>query len=149
MAEVDSQLPVGEQFVANFQLASPDSIDTERQLVFGWASVANDKEGTPVVDAYGHIIEPEELEDAVYMFVKCGGMMAGVEHEYMYAGTIVESMVFTKEKMAKMGIPAGTLPEAWWIGIYVYDKALFEMVKAGMFKMLSIKGRALATEIVE
>ena len=132
-----------------FKLSAPNGIDSERQLVFGWASVVVEKDGTAVIDAHGHLIEPIELEDAVYQFVRCGGMMGGVEHEYMYAGVIIESMVFTAEKMTALGIPAGTLPQGWWIGMYIYDKELFDMIKNGTFKMFSIAGKALDSEKID
>jgi hypothetical protein len=128
--------------LVNFTMSTKGGIDVERQLLFGWASVSIAADGNLVEDAHGHTIDPLELEDAVYLFVRCGGMMGGVEHQYMYAGTIVESMVFTKEKMAKMGIPEGTLPQGWWIGMYVYDKEIFEFVKSGVLPMLSIAGTA-------
>ena len=34
---------------------------------------------------------------------------------------LIESAVFTKEKMEAMGIPEGTLPTGWWIGFQVTD----------------------------
>src|SRR3972149_8799373 len=44
-------------------------VDTEQQLVFGWASVSSDGNGRLVVDSDGEMIEPHELEQAVYDYV--------------------------------------------------------------------------------
>lgn len=35
---------------------------------------------------------------------------------------LIESMVFTKEKMQLLNIPEGTLPEGWWIGFKVWTR---------------------------
>lgn len=54
-------------------------------------------------------MEPEELENAAYEFVllyREGGEM----HERDGAAVLIESVVFTEEKMQAMGIPVGTLP---------------------------------------
>lgn len=89
--------------------------DDDKRLDFGWASAAATINGETVEDHYGDIIEIEELEQAAYKFVELyreGGEM----HERGGCAFLVESVVFTKEKMAAMGIPEGTVPEGWWIG---------------------------------
>ena len=55
------------------------------------------------------MIDPEELENAAYDFVRLyreGGEM----HERGDCAILVESVVFTEEKMEAMGIPVGTIP---------------------------------------
>ena len=123
-------------------------IYTDRQLVFGWASIIENADGTVVTDFDNDIIDQLELENAVYMYVRDSGI-ATEGHEYYYAGRLVESIVFTKEKMECMGIPAGTLPIGWWIGIYVYDKMLWNDIKNGKYKMFSIGARATREEVPE
>lgn len=135
-----------QEFKLDFKLSESSPISTESQIVFGWASVTNLADGTPVVDADDHMIDIQDLEEAAYLFVRQGSMQGSVEHEYMYAGWICESVVFTKAKMRALGIPDGVVPEGWWVGMYIPDKELFELVKDGKFSMFSIAGQALATE---
>lgn len=144
MAEaIDS---TNEPEVVNFEF-SATNIEEEQQLVFGWAYVCETVEGTSVTDFSDQVIEPLELEAAVYQFVRWGGM-ASVEHTHMYAGSLVESIVFTEEKQQALGIPPGTVPIGWWVGIYVYAKDVFDKVKSGELKMLSIAGKAIK-EVIE
>lgn len=80
--------------------------DDEKMLAFGWASVAMRVDGEVIEDWQHDIIEPEELENAAYEFVRLyreGGEM----HERGGAAVLIESVVFTEEKMQAMGIPAG------------------------------------------
>ena len=44
--------------------------DTERQYVFGWASVAITKDGHQVEDLQGDLIDLEDLEHAAYEFAR-------------------------------------------------------------------------------
>jgi hypothetical protein len=55
---------------------------------------------------------------------------------------LIESMVFTPEKLDKMGIAAGTVPLGWWVG-YQVSPALFAKVKDGSRLMFSIEGTAV------
>mgnify|MGYP002626103247 CR=1 FL=1 len=113
----------------------------EKRLAFGWASIALDEQGNQLEDQQQDIIEPETLEEAAYGFVRLyreGGEM----HERGGCAVLVESVVFTKEKMAAMGIPEGTLPVGWWIGFYVTDDDVWEKVKSGEYPMFSIEGKA-------
>lgn len=94
------------------------------------------------------IVEPEELENAAYRFVELyreGGEM----HERGGAAVLVESVVFTEEKMKAIGIPAGALPVGWWIGFQVLDKEVWGKVKSGAYSMFSIEGEAERVEANE
>lgn len=76
--------------------------DDDEMLAFGWANVAITTDGETVTDLQEDIVEPEVLEQAAYNFVELyreGGEM----HERGGCGVLVESIVFTKEKMAAMG----------------------------------------------
>ena len=111
--------------------------DDEKMLAFGWANVSVSTEGEVVEDLQDDIIEPEELEAAAYRFVEFyreGGEM----HEEKGKAVLVESVVFTKEKMEAIGIPEGTLPVGWWIGFKVLD---------GEYPMFSIEGTAKRIEV--
>ena len=131
----------------NFELTfSDENIIEDRKLVFGWASVIETADGEEVVDSHEHIIEEIELEEAVYTFVRHGGFGSEM-HVNLYVATVVESMVFTKEKMERLGIPPGTLPVGWWIGMFVYDDEVFEKIKSGVYNMFSIAGRAVIEDV--
>lgn len=122
------------------------STDEEQRLAFGWASVAVKADGEVLEDLAGDIIEPEELEGAAYQFVEFyreGGEM----HERGGAAVLVESMVFTEEKMEALGIPAGTLPVGWWLGFHVTDDDVWEKVKSGEYPMFSIEGEAVREKV--
>lgn len=114
--------------------------DADKQLVFGWANVSVDIDGEPPLDWQGDIIPPEELEMGAYNYVLNWGT-TGMEHVWdTDCGWMVESVMFTKEKMAAMGIPEGIIPEGWWIGFYIPDPAVYKKVKDGDFEMFSIQG---------
>lgn len=119
--------------------------DDEKMLAFGWANVSMRVDGELIEDWQEDIIEPEELESAAYEYVllyREGGEM----HERGSAAVLIESVVFTEEKMQAMGIPAGTLPVGWWIGFKVTDKDVWEKVKDGTYPMFSIEGEAERVE---
>lgn len=115
--------------------------DEEKRLVFGWASVAVTTDGEMVEDWQQDMLETEELENAAYKFVEFyreGGEM----HERGGCAVLVESIVFTKEKMKLLDIPEGVVPEGWWIGFHVTDDEVWEKVKSGEYAMFSIEGTA-------
>lgn len=126
---------------SDFEIAKAD---TSRQLVFGWASVAVDKSGTPVVDSQSDMIDPQTLEDAAYEFV-LKFREANDSHAGPAIGQLVESMVFTPEKLAKLGLPADSLPTGWWTGFKLTPDA-FAAVADGSRRMFSIEGRATRVE---
>ena len=120
----------------------------EKMQAFGWASVAIAENGETLEDWQGDIIEPDELESAAYKFVDLyreGGEM----HERGGVAYLIESVVFTEEKMAAMGIPEGTLPVGWWIGFQVTDADVWEKVKDGTYSMFSIEGKAERVEVTQ
>lgn len=130
---------------SRFKIAKSDD---DKMLAFGWASIAIRANGEVIEDWQNDIIEPEVLEEAAYDYVRLfavGGEMhdpdAGVVAE------LVESVVFTPEKMLAMGIPEGTLPIGWWIGFKVNDKDVWEKVKDGTYSMFSIEGEAVREEV--
>lgn len=115
--------------------------DDEKMLAFGWANVSIRANGEVIEDWQKDIVEPEDLENAAYNFVEFyreGGEM----HERGGAAVLIESVVFTEEKLRAMGIPEGTLPVGWWIGFHVTDPDVWEKVKDGTYPMFSIEGEA-------
>lgn len=110
-------------------------------IVSGWANVALDKNGKAPIDWQGDIIEPEMLEKAAITFM-LDYRSSGEMHKGNSKATVVESIVFTKEKQRAIGIPEGTVPEGWFITIKVHDPEVFEKVKNGTYRMFSIQGTA-------
>jgi len=118
----------------------------DEQLVFGWANVSLTKEGDIPLDWQGDIIPPQVLEKAAYNFV-LKYRETGEQHTGEYKGILVESVMFTKDKQRALGLPEGLLPEAWWVGFYIPDKAVYEKIKSGQYKMFSIQGSAKRLQI--
>ena len=96
----------------------------EQQIVLGWANVSVTADGTPIEDYQHDMIEPEELERAAYEYVlKFRDTGEGHNPKLRKKGKLVESVVFTKEKLEAMGIPEGVVPLGWWIGFKIEDKS--------------------------
>lgn len=121
--------------------------DEDKRLAFGWASVIK-KDGMDVVDRQGDWIHPEDLEDAAYRYVlssRIGGDMhkrAGDNPHHV--SDLVESIVFTDEKIAKLGLP-DDFPRGWWVGFKVHDEETWQQVKKGGRTGFSIHGRGKRT----
>lgn len=122
--------------------------DDDKRLAFGWANVSVSAAGEQLVDYHEDMIDIEELEQAAYKFVEFyreGGEM----HERGGCAVLIESMVFTKEKQAALGLPEGTVPEGWWIGFHVTDDDVWAKVKDGTYPMFSIEGEAIREPVEE
>ncbi len=118
----------------------------DKHIVFGWANVSTRVNGEQVEDWDDDMIDIDELEKAAYIYVenyRDGGEM----HERGGVATLVESIVFTKEKMTQLGVPNGTLPEGWWVGFRVTDNDVWEKIKNGTYLMFSIEGDAVREEV--
>lgn len=115
--------------------------DNDRRLVFGWANVAIRVDGEQIQDLQDDIIDPENLAEAAYNYV-LNFRAGGEEHNpgLRNKARLVESCVFTTEKMNAMGLPEGILPQGWWIGFYVDDDDAWEKIKNGDYLMFSIEG---------
>lgn len=113
----------------------------EEQLVSGWANVALDKNGEAPIDWQDDVIAPETLEKAAINFM-LDYRGSGEMHKGESKGTVVESIVLTKEKQAAIGIPEGAVPEGWFITVKVHDPEVFAKVKDGTYRMFSIQGTA-------
>ena len=117
--------------------------DNDKQYVFGWANVSIRKNGEQIEDYQGDMIDPEELESAAYEHV-LKFRSAGERHDpnFRNKGKLIESVVFTKEKLDAMGIPEGTVPLGWWVGYHIDDKEAWEKIKKGEYRMFSVEGQA-------
>lgn len=116
--------------------------DDDSRLVFGWANVAVRVDGEQIIDWQGDAIDTGDLEKAAYAYVADFGT-AGEMHQRGGVGHVIESIVFTKEKAAALGIPADILPEGWWIGFKITDDEVWEKIKSGEYSMFSIAGEAI------
>ena len=122
--------------------------DDEKQYAFGWASVSVQTDGEQVVDWQKDMIDPEDLEEAAYRYVELyrGG---GEMHERGGVAVLIESVVFTPEKLKALGLAEDSLPTGWWIGFHVTDADVWEKVKDGTYNMFSIEGTAVRVPIEE
>ena len=111
------------------------------KLVSGWASVTKNADGSLPLDWHDDIITAEILEKAAINFM-LEYRESGEMHKGEPIGTVVESIVFTKQKMEAIGIPEGTIPEGWFITVKIHDDEVFKKVVNGEYKMFSIQGRA-------
>jgi len=111
------------------------------KLVSGWASVAKNADGSLPLDWDGDVITAEVLEKAAIDFM-LKYRESGEMHKGEPIGTVVESIVFTEQKMKAMGIPEGTIPEGWFITVKIHDDEVFKKVVDGKYKMFSIQGKA-------
>lgn len=126
-------------YLDDFKLNVSIEKTTDQGLVSGWANVAVNADGTIPLDWQGDIIRPEVLEKAAIDFM-LNYRESGEMHQGSSVGTVVESIVFTKDKQAALGIPEGVLPEGWFITVKIEDNDVFEKVKSGKYRMFSIQG---------
>lgn len=127
-------------------------VDDEKRQVFGWASVV-ELDGRPVVDRQGDYMTPEDIEKAAYEYVH-KSRKGGHQHKRtdddqpFHASNMIESIVFTDEKVAKMGLP-DDFPRGWWVGYKVEDDDTWDRVKKGLVTGFSIHGRGRRVEVPE
>ena len=108
----------------------------EQRMVWGWVSVST-VDGQPVVDVQGDVIPVDVLEKAAHDYLR--DSRAGKrQHTGPQTAELVESIVFTAEKQAALGIDLGR--EGWFCGFHVTDDAHWAAVKAGQLPDFSIGG---------
>jgi hypothetical protein len=117
--------------------------DPDQHLIFGWAYVS-EKDGKAVIDHQGDIIPVEELENAAYEF-NINSRSGGDMHAKKNVAKLVESVVFTKEKQAALGIDLGQV--GWWVGFKVHDEDVWAAHKRGERPEFSIGGAAIHEEV--
>jgi hypothetical protein len=126
-------------FVVEAAIAKADDV---QQRLFGWASIAVQKDGTPLLDLQGDVIDIEDLEAAWYSYV-CESGELNFRHDGPVRGHMIEAMVFTPEKIAALGLPPDSLPLGAWVGYEIPDRADYDLVKSLGFFMFSVEGTAL------
>lgn len=137
MTLVEEAVKGSDTFSAPIEVAKKDEY---KNLVFGWASVAFSPDGTQLIDRQGHAIDIEDLEDAAYNFT-VQKHSTGDMHKSEGFGDLVESMVFTREKIQLLGLDGDSIPQGWWVGFRVPPE-YHEQVRAGNRTMFSIEGTA-------
>ena len=120
-------------------------LDEDRNLVFGWANVSIRKDGDQIIDLQGDLIDPEDLEEAAYVF-NLEFRKSGVMHDGDAVGELIESLIVTPDKLEAMGLEKDSLPLGWWVGFYIDDDEIFAKVKDGTYSMFSIQGKAVREE---
>lgn len=121
--------------------------DKAKQHVFGWAYVSQDKDGNVVIDKSGEFVDDvAEIEKAAYDFV-LKSRQGDTDHTNVHSADMIESMVFTAEKIEKMGIPQGVMPLGWWVGFKINDANAWSRVEKGELVMFSIHGKGTRTEV--
>ena len=118
-------------------------VDEDQRLVYGWFSVI-EKDGEPVIDLEGDIISEFELEKMAHQFV-LNARDAGEMHVRKNVGTLIESIVFTKEKQKVLGIKLDKV--GWFGGFYINDDEVWKKIKKGEYPAFSIGGVAQRTPI--
>lgn len=121
-------------------------VSPDKNQVFGWANISIMDDGSIPLDWQGDITAPAVLEQAAYDFV-LKYRETGEMHQGECKGQLIESVMFTKQKMAAIGIPEGVIPEGWWVGFYIPDDTVFAKVKDGTYKMFSIQGKTRKIQI--
>jgi len=120
-------------------------LDDDQRLAFGWASVT-ELNGSPVIDRQGDYITTDDIEKAAYDYVhksRVGGDMHRRAGEAPHkVSDLVESIVFTDDKIAKMGLPHD-FPRGWWVGFKIHDDDTWAEVKKGGRTGFSIHGKGM------
>jgi hypothetical protein len=125
---------------ATFHVAKADP---DRHEIFGWASVVEEN-GALIVDKQGDVIMPADLEKAAYDYV-----LHARDHGFMHlekgTGRLIESMVFTREKQAALGVDLGQV--GWWVGFHIDDPDVWAAHKRGDLPEFSIGGRGKRVDL--
>ena len=122
-------------------------VDKPRRMFFGWSYVAK-KDGEQIEDHSGDVIDTPEavdaMENAFYKYV-LDSRSGDDGHSIFGVAQVVEQIVFTPEKIEKMGLDPATTPVGVWNGYYVPETELgdrlLESITSGQYKSLSIVGR--------
>lgn len=127
--------------------------DDEQRLAYYVASVAEEADGTVVVDLQNDRISPEELESAAHTFLLKYRSIGDRHARWGGIGEVVASFVTTRElQQALAGLPGAqpvTLPVAWVLGLHITDDGIWGEVKDGTLAAMSIGGSAVRNEVAQ
>lgn len=116
--------------------------DADNRIVYGWASVIT-KNGEPVVDTQGDVIEAAVLVKAVTDFM-VDVREAHVMHEGEQHGTVIHSFPMVGEIAKSLGIQCDR--EGWIVGLKVSPEVM-KRVDSGELRAFSIGGSAIREKI--
>lgn len=132
----------------------------DQGLVFGWANIVLNDDGSEVIDAHGDSIPVEEIEKAAYNFVLNFGMGNEMHRPNTECAKVCESIVFTPDKFVALTehLPederddaavalSKIIPTGWWAGFHITDAEIRQKVKDGTYRAFSIEGTATVEEI--
>lgn len=111
-------------------------VDAAKQQVFGWAGVIKVGD-TDIEDLQGDVISEADQEDAAYDFV-LNSRASDAMHDERPIGTLIESMMFTREKQAALNIDLGKV--GWWVGFKIHDAEVWKKIQKGEYRAFSIGG---------
>lgn len=118
------------------RLEKVQKADDDKRQVFGFFSVV-EAGGVPVIDSQGDVMLSQDLEKAVYKYVKFS-RMGDDRHDGRCKAILIESMYFSKEKQQALGIDLGMV--GWWGGFEVIDDVMWAKIKTGEYESFSIGG---------
>ena len=141
-----------EDLVEDYNI-EPESMikDEEQHLLFGWAYVSHNADGTQVVDHSGEFVKEEnfgDLEMATYAY-NIAFRDGDIRHNCKASGVLIESLVMTKEKQKAMGIPDGIVPTGVWLGFYFPEDKDWNTIKSMKKPMFSLYGSAVKEYVEE
>jgi len=113
-------------------------LDTERRIVWGWASVSTLK-GELVTDLQGDRMSPAVMSKMADGFMR-SVRAAKAMHEGEDVGEVIHSFPLTKELADAFGIQ--TDREGWITGTYIKSDEEWAKVLKGEYRGLSIGGKA-------
>lgn len=128
------------RFAVNFQFEKADGTG---RFVRGWASVI-EKDGKPVEDHQGDVIEMAELRTAAHRFVS-NARVAKAMHKGQQVGDVVESVLIDDEFAKAVGMT--DTRRGWWIGMEVLDESIRKRVRSGELRAFSIGGKGRRTKM--
>lgn len=128
------------RFAVRFQFEKADS---NGRYVRGWASVI-EKDGEPVEDHQGDVIEMAELRKAAHRFVS-NARVAKAMHKGQQVGDVVESVLIDDEFAKAVGMT--DTRRGWWIGMEVLDEGIRKRVRSGELRAFSIGGKGRRTKM--
>ena len=123
--------------------ATITKVSEDQRIVYGWASVI-EKDGSMVVDSQGDVITEGDLISAAHDFM-LDARAAKAMHTGAHIGSVVESVVLTKDLQAALGIDLGKV--GWLIAMKIESQEVWGAIKDGTFKSFSIGGRGQRVEL--
>ncbi len=133
-----------EKSVWNGDIAKKDSAE---QNVYGWAYKTSESVGGDLIlDKQNDFWLPDEIEKTANKYM-LNSRAGDVMHLEKQVSSIIESVVFTPDKIVKMGLDPDTTPVGWWVGLHVDDKVAWEGVESGVWKMFSVGGKGVRRKV--